>query len=271
MGNSFSQNRVDGFPDNEVVQLLIRGHDCICLRVGFKKWNIIFILCSVVIGTRYVMGSNNIINCKQQLINQLTTENSKQLARINDLLLLATDTKSLENELKSLKTQLKNSTEHGQILKQKIENQRAELKNLNTKSNQVSLLNTEIERLKSQLKAKQQVIHDADRELGTCKNKIEQLEQEISEYGEILKDLDSNPKEESVENSSQECAICCEVFSEARKRVAYGPCGHSMVCVECSETMLRKTTANVVRGRKSANCPICRTEIESTITLQGIY
>ena len=109
MGNSFSQNNVDGFPDNEVVQLLIHGHDCICLRVGFKKWNIIFILCSVVIGTRYAMGSNNIINCKQQLINQLTTENSKQLARINDLLLLATDTKSLENELKSLKTQLKNS------------------------------------------------------------------------------------------------------------------------------------------------------------------
>ena len=201
------------------------------------------------------------INCKQQLINQLTTENRKQLDKINTLLLLTTDTKSLENELKSLKIQLKNSTEHGQIIKQKMENQRAELKNLNTKSNQVSLLNTEIERLKSQLKAKKQVIHDADRELGTCKNKIEQLEQEIREYGEILRDLDSIPKEESVENSSQECAICCEVFSEDRKRVANGPCGHSMACVECSETMLRKTTANLERGRKSANCPICRTEI----------
>ena len=58
MGNSFSQNQVVGFPDHEVVQLLIRGHDCICLRVGFKKWNIIFILCSIAIGTRYVMGSN---------------------------------------------------------------------------------------------------------------------------------------------------------------------------------------------------------------------
>ena len=101
MGNSFSQNRVDGFPTNEIVQLLICGHDCICLRVGFKKRNIIFILCSIVIGTSYVMGSdklveelklklqaserhnielvqqleakNQIITNKQRSINQLTT------------------------------------------------------------------------------------------------------------------------------------------------------------------------------------------------------
>ena len=211
------------------------------------------------------------INSKQQSINQLTTENRKQLDRLNSLLLVATDEKSLENELKTLKTQLKNSTEESQSLKRKMENQRAELKNLNTKSNQVSLLNVEIAGLKSQLDANKQTVHAKDRELGTFKNKIQQLEREISGYEEILKDLDSNPKEESVENSSQECAICCEVFSEDRKRVGYGPCGHSMACVECSETMLRKTTANVVRGRKSANCPICRTEIESTIILQGIY
>lgn len=56
MGNSFSQNRVLGFPNNEIVQLLICGHDCICLRVGFRKRNIIFILCSIIIGTSYVMG-----------------------------------------------------------------------------------------------------------------------------------------------------------------------------------------------------------------------
>ena len=216
------------------------------------------------------------INCKQQSINQLTAENRKQLDKINSLLHEATDKKSLENELKSLKTQLKNSAEQSEILKKKMENQRAELKNLNTKSNQVSLLNAEIARLKSQLEARNQLIHDANGDLNTCKTKIQQLEQEISQYEEILNDLDNSPnfgtpKEESVENSSQECAICCEVFSEDRKRVGYGPCGHSMACVECSETMLRKTTANVVRGRKSANCPICRTEIESTIILQGIY
>ena len=37
LANSFSQNRVLGFPNNEVAQLLICGHDCICLRVGFKN------------------------------------------------------------------------------------------------------------------------------------------------------------------------------------------------------------------------------------------
>lgn len=99
MGNSFSQNQVDGFPDNEVVQLLIRGHDCICLRVGFKKWNIIFILCSVVIGTRYVMGSSKpvgelelklraserrIKEMVQQLITQNQTIFNKQRS-INEL------------------------------------------------------------------------------------------------------------------------------------------------------------------------------------------
>ena len=58
MGISFSQARVHGFPSNEVVQLLICGRECICLRVGFKNWNIILILCSIVLGTRYVMGSD---------------------------------------------------------------------------------------------------------------------------------------------------------------------------------------------------------------------
>ena len=99
----------------------------------------------------------------------------------------------------------------------------------------------------------------------------QQLEQEIRGYQEILNDLDGDAKVEVIENANQECAICCEIFNEDRKKVAYGPCGHSMACVECSETMLRKTTANIVRGRKNAECPICRTEIKSTIILQGIY
>ena len=58
MGNSFSHQHVSGFPSNEVVQLLICGHGYICLRVGFNKWNLILILCSIIIGTRYVMGSD---------------------------------------------------------------------------------------------------------------------------------------------------------------------------------------------------------------------
>ena len=86
MGNSFSQNRVLGFPNNEVAQLLICGHDCICLRVGFKKRNIIFILCSIIIGTSYVMGSDTLVEDLklklqaserhiEDLVQQLETKN----------------------------------------------------------------------------------------------------------------------------------------------------------------------------------------------------
>ena len=205
------------------------------------------------------------IKSQQLTINQLSTENRKLVNRVNSLLLERTD-KSLKHELKSLKTQLKNSTEQNQHFKQKMENQKAELKILTTKSNTISLLNSEIANLKSQLEEKQQAIDDSDTELDTCKKRIQQLKQEIKEYGEILNDLDGHSKLES-ENSSQECAICCELFSEDRKRVAYGPCGHSMTCIECSETMLRKTTT----GRMSTNCPICRSHIESTVILQGFY
>ena len=58
MGISFSQEHILGFPSNEVVRLLMCGHACICIRVGFKKWNKILILCSIVLGTRYIMGSD---------------------------------------------------------------------------------------------------------------------------------------------------------------------------------------------------------------------
>ena len=236
-----------------------------------------------------LLANNNFkanINSKQQIINRLTTENRKQADMIKTLLVASTDKKSLENELKTLKTRLKNSENESQLFKLKMENQRAELKNLNTKSNQVSSLNAEIAILKSQLDEKKKSTDDADKELNKCKNKIQQLEQEIQHqeryqqkkikqleqeikgYEEILNDLDGYSKPEIVEN--QECAICCEIFSEERKRVAYGPCGHSMACLECSETMLNKTTANG-KGRNSNECPICRADIKSTIVLQGIY
>ena len=237
------------------------------------------------------------INSKQQIINRLTTENRKQADIIKDLLktldlqkTLLSAKKTLENELEILKTQLENSTKESQFFKLKMENQRAELKNLNTKSNQVSSLNAEIAILKSELDEKKKSTDDADRELNKCKKKIQQLEQEkqhqeryqqkkikqleqeIRGYEEILKDLDgySKPEVPVDENSNQECAICCEIFSEDRKRVAYGPCGHSMACLECSETILKKAKANV-KERKGAECPICRADIESTIILQGIY
>ena len=86
MGSSFSQNRALGFHNNEVAQLLICGHDCICLRVGFKKRNIIFILCSIIIGTSYVMGSDTLVEDLklklqaserhiEDLVQQLETKN----------------------------------------------------------------------------------------------------------------------------------------------------------------------------------------------------
>ena len=89
MGISFSQERVLGFPSNEVVQLLICGHECICLRVGFKKWNIILILCSTVVGTRYVMGSDNVgdrfIQKLFQQVNAATETLNARNERLNEL------------------------------------------------------------------------------------------------------------------------------------------------------------------------------------------
>ena len=73
MGNSISQQHVSGFPSNEVVQLLICGHGFICLRVGFNKWNLILILCSIIMGTRYVMGSDE---CVEELEYKLQTSES---------------------------------------------------------------------------------------------------------------------------------------------------------------------------------------------------
>ena len=73
MGNSISQQYVSGLPSNEVVQLLICGHGFICLRVGFNKWNLILILCSIIMGTRYVMGSDE---CVEELEYKLQTSES---------------------------------------------------------------------------------------------------------------------------------------------------------------------------------------------------
>ena len=205
---------------------------------------------------RFWTPESSLINRNESLRKKL----KNQQQRINFL-------NSLENELKTLQTELKNSTEQSEILKQKMENQRAELKNLYKKNTKIPLLNAEIEKLKSQLDEKKHSISDADLELNA--SKTQQLEKEIKGHGEILNDL------ELFKISNQECAICCEIFSKDRKRVAYGPCGHSMACLECSETMLqeksRKTAANIVRGRKNAECPICRAEIKTTIVLQGVY
>ena len=210
------------------------------------------------------------INSKQQSINSLTSKNRMQAEEISSLQLVSTSNKTLENELKSTKLQLKDTTEKNQLLKRKMENQTAELKNLNTKRTQVSALNAEISKLKKQLEEKTKIIRDGDNELYTVKKNVSDLEQAMEVYKEIISDLDNTSKIELVEDSSKECTICCEVFNEDRKKVAYGPCGHNIACTECSHALLRKTAANAVRGQKQ-DCPICRSEIKSTIVLQGIY
>ena len=212
------------------------------------------------------------ITTKQQSINCLTSENRRQMDRIHSLSIVSTCKKKIENEFKSMKFQLKDATEQNKLLKQKMENQRAELKNLNTKSTQISTLNAEIAKLKLQLEEKKRAIRDGDNELYTCNKKINDLEQQIMRYDEIINDLDDQReiKLSVAEDSNRECTICCEMFTEDRKKVAYGPCGHNIACIECSEEMLRKTMATAARGQKKV-CPICRAEIKTTIILEGIY
>ena len=122
--------------------------------------------------------------------------------------------------------------EQNQVYKQRIENQRTQLKNLNTKGNLVVKLNKEVTKLRTQLEAKTKIIQ----------------------------------KLRKIRDSSQECTICCEVFSKDRKKIAFAPCGHAIVCVECSKEMKRNT-----RWGKKNECPICRSEIKLTLTLEGIY
>ena len=54
------------------------------------------------------------------------------------------------------------------------------------------------------------------------------------------------------QTSGQVCAICFEEYKEDRKRVAFGPCGHSS-CNECMHLLQL--------------CPFCRAEIEFDIPL----
>ena len=131
-----------------------------------------------------------------------------------------------------LRTMYINSKEQNKVYEQRIENQRTQLKNLNTKSNLVVKLNKEVTKLRTQLEAKTKIIQ----------------------------------KMRKTRDSSQECTICCEVFSKDRKKIAFAPCGHSIVCVECSKEMKRNT-----RWGKKNECPICRSEIKLTLTLEGIY
>ena len=65
---------------------------------------------------------------------------------------------------------------------------------------------------------------------------------------------------------TQKCTKCYEEFDENRKKVVFGPCGHHIVCEQCSKAMKRKT-----ERRQKNNCPVCKSEIKFTVPLEGIY
>ena len=75
---------------------------------------------------------------------------------------------------------------------------------------------------------------------------------------ESLNKTETPTAETPVENA-RECSICLEEYSQARKRLAFSPCGHSS-CKQCYKT-----------GHFRRVCPLCRSEIRGTLTLQGIY
>ena len=193
-------------------------------------------------------------------INSLQADHHRLLQSVN---CLKAEKKLVEETLKTMSDKLRCSTEEIKICKQKIENQRTQLSNLNTKSNQINKLNTEIIKLKTQLTEKADLIQKSNL-------MITQLEQNMTVYAEIVNNIDKssqkNSKTETVGEFNQECTICCEEFNKDRKKIAFGPCGHCIVCSECSKAMKR----NVGRRQKS-DCPICRTEIAFTLALEGIY
>ena len=193
-------------------------------------------------------------------INSLQADRSHLVQSVDSL---KAEKKLAEETLNTMSDKLRCSTEEMKVCKLKIVNQRTQLTNLNTKRNQINKLNTEIIKLKTQLTEKADLIQKSNL-------MITQLEQNMTVYAEIVNNIDKssqkNSKTETVGEFNQECTICCEEFNKDRKKIAFGPCGHCLVCSECSKAMKR----NVGRRQKN-DCPICRTEIKFTLVLEGIY
>ena len=74
--------------------------------------------------------------------------------------------------------------------------------------------------------------------------------------------LEINRKDEE-KSARISCPICFDEISEKRKWTAFHPCGHRT----CSNCFIGITADN--QGDKP--CPICRTVISVSVTLEGIY
>ena len=199
----------------------------------------------------------------QQTINKLKN-------KINYLLEVQSNKEALENNFIEISAKLQDVREQNQVYKQRIENQRIELKNLNTKREQVSQLTLRTISLKNEIEQKTHALQHSQDKLRLYATKIENLEQNITEYKdsiEIVKkqsELQSHMK--TIDDSSGECIICSHEFTADKKKVAFGPCGHCTVCIGCTKKLKKNA-----RGQQRANCPVCRKDIVSTITLEGIY
>ena len=199
----------------------------------------------------------------QQTINKLKN-------KINCLLEVQSSKQILENNFTELSAKLNDVRVQNQVYKQRIENQRIELKNLNTKSEQVSQLTSRTIRLQKEIEQKTNDLINSQDKLCSYAMKIEDLEQNIKEYKdsiEIIKkqsELQSHMK--TTDDSSRERIICSHEFTADKKKVAFGPCGHCTVCIGCTKKLKKNA-----KGQQKANCPVCRKYIVSTITLEGIY
>ena len=139
---------------------------------------------------------------------------------------------------------------------------KAEVTKLN---NKVASLNSTLKRSKTDLvnhkrllkveKEKVKSIQFYDNE--KYELQINDMEQKIKEYQNII-----NEKDKTESNPNRVCTICFEEYTQDRKRVAFGPCGHQPVCVECS---------NGLESSSNKKCPICRAELLFTLALEGVY
>ena len=73
---------------------------------------------------------------------------------------------------------------------------------------------------------------------------VKDLEEKIAEYQRIINENDREMENSS--HSNRACSFCFEEYTNDRKQVAFGPCGHSPICTSCF-------TAE--KGTKV--CPIC--------------
>ena len=132
-------------------------------------------------------------------------------------------------------------------------------------NNKIASLNSTLKRSKSDLaihkrllkveKEKVKSIQFYDNE--EYELQLNDMEQKIKEYQDII-----NEKDKIEPSPNQVCTICYEEYGQNRKQVAFGPCGHQPVCTECSNGL--ETSSN-------KKCPICRTEVLFTLTLEGVY